>query len=208
MSIPPKKPNASAITTEARESPAKTGQPAGETGSAVPAETTRPPWHVFPPRWIGSGHAIMSESMLRWVDANKHKLPSQLATSHSSSSLIAAASRLSKSLQQLDRFMQPASDKEILQTLHGLGETFQVEVPDQMGLEIYVTALRTIPRPAFVRAREALVLSHKWPRLPFPAEFKDAAKEESDRLEQARMVLATLRRRCLVASDILHECSK
>lgn len=90
----------------------------------------------------------------------------------------------------LDRFdstqMRPASDNTIIKTLAGMAEAFQVDMPQDVGLEIYVAALRDLPRPAFMAAVQSLVRSHKWPRLPYPADFIEAAQPELEALRSSR----------------------
>jgi hypothetical protein len=82
--------------------------------------------------------------------------------------------------------MAPASDEAIIKALGGMAEAFQVDLPEQTGLEIYVAALRDLPRPALVAAVQSLVRTHKWPRLPFPADFIEAAQPEIEALASAR----------------------
>jgi hypothetical protein len=82
--------------------------------------------------------------------------------------------------------MASASEEVIIKTLAGMADAFQVDLPERVGLEIYVAALRDLPRPALVAAVQSLVRTHKWPRLPYPADFIEAAQPELDALKSAR----------------------
>ena len=110
---------------------------------------------------------------------------------------------IEQTLRELKQYSEPSSDEEILVTLKALADTFQVEIPEADGLEMYVAALRSIPRPAFLRARELLVLRHKWPRLPYPADFIEAGADLAKHLDQIRSILMYHRRKIIAARKIL-----
>lgn len=84
------------------------------------------------------------------------------------------------------KVMRPASEEAIIKMLGGMAAAFQVDVPERTGLEIYIAALRDLPRPALEAAVQSLVRSHKWPRLPFPADFIEAAQPELEALRGSR----------------------
>lgn len=152
---------------------------------------------------MGNLGPMLHASSVHWLVEHKTKMPWDL-TDLGSSSLQAAVDSLTTDLARLDDLALPASDPAIIKTLSALADVFQVTLPDDLGLEIYVTALRSIPRPAFVRAREQLVLTHKWPRLPYPSEFIEAGKEETDRIESLRRIMVGCIERCERALLMLH----
>lgn len=152
---------------------------------------------------MGSFREIVGSRTLRWLEENRHKLAHEL-TDHGRGSLTAAAALLAADLDTLERLTAPASDEAIIKTLTSMSEMFQVAVPEEQGLELYVAALRTLPRPAFVRARERLIVTHKWPRLPYPADFLEAGKETNDQLTTLIHVLTRAHNSCLRALEMLH----
>jgi len=85
--------------------------------------------------------------------------------------------------------MTPANEEEIAEALLGLAAMLQVNVPNEIGLDLMVTALRRLPRPVFLAGRDALVQSHKWPKLPTPGDFLDAGKPTQDQLDSITKVL-------------------
>ncbi len=115
----------------------------------------------------------------------------------------AATNQLAEDLAKLEALGHPATDQEILKTLAALAALFQVAVPDQDGLELYVAALRKLPRPALREARDWLVLHHKWPRLPYPADFIEAGKDSADRLALYTKVVRQMRAKCFRALTML-----
>lgn len=121
-----------------------------------------------------------------------------------SASLKAAADSIHADVTQLEALRAPASDEEILKTLQKLAEMFQVSVPEPDGLELYIAALKPVPRIAFVKARETLTRTHKWPRLPYPAEFIEAAEPTTKSLQAAIRSLIHHRDRCIFALEKLH----
>lgn len=181
---------------------ASTGTQAGATGSARRSEITPADPPASPHAWMGSFEPIVSELTLRWLAENKHKLAHEL-TDHGSASLTQAADLLAADIDQLLKLQVPATDGAIVRTLGAMAEMFQVQVPDQGGLDLYVAALRSLPRPAFVRAREQLIATHKWPRLPYPADFIEAGRETSERLETVIHVLTRAHNSCLRALAML-----
>lgn len=152
---------------------------------------------------MGDYARMLNASTVHWLAEHQAKLSMDLAAL-GSASLQAAIDTLTTDVLALDEIALPASDTTIIKTLSALADVFQVTVPDDLGLEMYVAALRCIPRPAFVRAREQLVLTHKWPRLPYPSEFIEAARPESERLASLRTVLVGMLDRCERALKMLH----
>lgn len=54
----------------------------------------------------------------------------------------------------------------------------QVSLPDQDGLKLYVFGLNHLPRDLFKEACMRVTRTHKWPKLPLPAVFIEAVKDE------------------------------
>jgi hypothetical protein len=117
--------------------------------------------------------------------------------------LLEAKVSIESDIRGMIRLQRPPSDEQILTTLNAMAEMFQVEVPEAIGLELYMAALRTLPHPAFVRARDVLVLQHKWPRLPYPADFIEHGDEMKERLRGKERKLRYQRNAIIRALKIL-----
>jgi len=110
-----------------------------------------------------------------------------------------ARQELLRALQGAERALSPARDTEIIAGLTALAEAFQVTLPGNTGLDLYVMALKDISGPAFKRAIGVLVKDHKWPRLPFPADIREACetgtlilRSHLTRIERAMTTLEAL----------------
>lgn len=103
--------------------------------------------------------------------------------------------------------MFPADDDEIIKTLLAMSEMFQVELPETLGIDMYLKALRLIPRVAFFGAANALVQTHKWPRLPFPADFNNEAAKHIREIDNDAELIEIIYRKTNQAIALLHERS-
>jgi hypothetical protein len=131
--------------------------------------------------------AMLPSSGMRWLTDLRLMTRLDIARTWPCASLREAETHLTELLDAFDNaLMRPPTDEYILKALAGLAEAFQVELPERAGLEIYVAALRDLPRPAFKAAVKEIVRCHKWPRLPYPAEFIEAAQCELDQLTRDR----------------------
>lgn len=119
--------------------------------------------------------------------------------------LLEAKQSIESDIRGMMRLQRPPSDEEILTTLNAMAEMFQVEVPEAIGLELYMAALRTLPHPAFVRARDVLVLQHKWPRLPYPVDFIEHGDEMKERLRAKERKLRYQRNVVIRALKIMRD---
>lgn len=178
----------SVITGSAKLSAALTGEQAGATGSET--LPSLPPAPDLPTGWIGSARQMLSASTLRWLGTAYH----QRQDGHTSGSLQIVIAGIDRDLEALANWMQPSDKANIIKTIEAMASLFQAPVPDQIGLDLYIMALARMPRPVFDFARNQLVLTHKWPRIPLPADFVAAGQEEQDRIEAVIAVLRTARR--------------
>jgi hypothetical protein len=78
--------------------------------------------------------------------------------------------------------LRPASLEEIVSDLAVIAELMQAPVPQGEGMKLYLAALSTMPRPVWKEARKQVVMRHKWPRLPLPADFIEAGQAEAEAL--------------------------
>lgn len=91
-----------------------------------------------------------------------------------------AIAALEKAEEAMRDALRSPTRPEVAMALKGLGEIFQVQVPDVMGLQLYEMALSQTPALAFKLACREIVKTHRWPRLPYPAEIIDAARFHHD----------------------------
>jgi hypothetical protein len=96
-------------------------------------------------------------------------------------------------LAAFEDYAAPADKPTIIRTLGALASMLQTPLPDETGLDLYVLALAKMPAPVFNAARNKLVLSHRWPRLPLPADFIEAGKEDQAIIDTMRSVLGSAR---------------
>lgn len=208
MSTSPSSPKNSSTIIRAKVKVEKIGMPVGETGCFDPSEITKPEHQVTPLEVTREGHVTLSASTQRWLDetatAFREMIMSQdYAMSQPLDWLLEAKLSIEADIRGMIRLQRPPSDEQILLTLNAMAEMFQVEVPEAIGLELYMAALRTLPHPAFVRARDVLVLQHKWPRLPYPADFIEHGDEMKERLRAKERKLRYQRNAIIRALKIL-----
>jgi len=94
------------------------------------------------------------------------------------------------------RALDPADPAHVLDALEQLASAFQVSIPDQQGIKVYVATLQTVGVYALTQAVREVALHHKWPRLPYPAEILEHAASPqrlltlwAERIERAIGVL-------------------
>jgi hypothetical protein len=143
---------------------------------------------------LGRWARTLNESTLLLLDEVRAASQSDLYKA-SQSGLKARLGPLDAAIQILERHQEPAPDTVILKSLEGMAEMFQVAIPDTVGLELYVRALKILPRPAFVRARDNLLRTHKYARLPYPADFVREGSETVSSLNAAINFVKGQRRR-------------
>lgn len=115
-----------------------------------------------------------------------------------------AVSSLEAELTRLEHYTAPPTPEQIIKTLAAMATLFSAPPVDQTVIDLYIAALSRIPRPVFAAARDALVLSHKWPRLPTPADFVEAGESEAIRIRAVRTALVARIEAYKRASKILH----
>tara|TARA_R110000823_G_scaffold4918_11_gene19656 strand:+ start:1599 stop:1988 length:390 start_codon:yes stop_codon:yes gene_type:complete len=74
-----------------------------------------------------------------------------------------------------------ASKKYIAQLIERMAQLFQCNVPDHQGLEMYFAVLSDYPEALLRQAAKTVATTHKWPRLPFPADFIAVIEDEAAR---------------------------
>jgi len=181
----------SVITGLAKPSAEQTGVPAGATGSATLPGSPRAP--VLYPALKASVEPMLSALTKRWLATEYYKTTDQLI-GHGSSLLQEVISTLDNDLATIEEAMRPAGKAEIIKTIEAMAALFQAPVPDGVGLDLYIMALARMPAPVFRAARNELVTTHKWPRLPLPADFVEAGKHEQSVMNTAQLTLRNARR--------------
>lgn len=104
-----------------------------------------------------------------------------------------AVELINRDMDALAQYSQPTGKTGVLQTLSALASMLQAPLPDDTGLDLYIVALSQMPTPVFNAARNKLVLSHRWPRLPLPADFIEAGKEDQQIIDTMRSILGSAR---------------
>jgi hypothetical protein len=75
------------------------------------------------------------------------------------------------------------SPNEIGRALAAMAQMFGVPVPEPTGLALYELALSDLSATAFKLGCRAVLKTHKWPRLPYPAEIIEQAKTHQSMIE-------------------------
>lgn len=104
-----------------------------------------------------------------------------------------AVELISRDLDAVNEYASPVGKAGVLQTLSALASMLQAPLPDDTGLDLYILALAKMPTPVFNAARNKLVLVHRWPRLPLPADFIEHGKDDQQIIDTMRSVLASAR---------------
>lgn len=89
----------------------------------------------------------------------------------------------------------PASPQEITSSLEVVAEVFRAPLPEKQAFKLYVAVFQDIPAVAFKEACRQIVRTHRYPNLPLPAEFIEAAKPITRQLQtwEERLMLALTR---------------
>ena len=71
----------------------------------------------------------------------------------------------------LGREMEPCSREDIAVSLETIASTFQVKVPDELGLTVYFDILKKYPSFIINRCTQHITKTYPYPRLPVPRDF-------------------------------------
>lgn len=139
-------------------------------------------------------------SAQHWITRASGMMAQQL-TSLPFPLLDAAANDLTATLAAFDAAMLPVSKERIASDVGAIAEMMTVPVPTETGLRLYYAALSDMPLVIWKAARDYVVKNHKWPRLPLPADFREAGKEEAERLDTLRRLIERMADRFSRARD-------
>ena len=87
------------------------------------------------------------------------------------------AQELTLALSATQQALPLVTREKIADALRTFAEMLQCSVPMADGLKLYFYALQDMPYYKFLHACMNLVKTHKWPRLPLPADFIEASKD-------------------------------
>lgn len=110
-------------------------------------------------------------------------------TASRSDELLEAREQLAHALAEAKLAMLPADARQITDGLQSIADMLQVSLPGERGLKLYLAILSEIPAPLFRQACKRVATSHRYARLPNPADFLDAVSED---MARARMHLTRL----------------
>lgn len=65
----------------------------------------------------------------------------------------------------------PATPRQIIEMINLTAKTFQVEIPEEDGLAMYVLLLEHLPYPILMDAMKIIMRKHTYRVLPLPGEF-------------------------------------
>lgn len=95
------------------------------------------------------------------------------------------AEELTLALSDAQQALPPLTKEKIADALNSFAEMLQCPVPKPAGLKLYFHALQDMPYYKFQAACLNLIKTHKWPRLPLPADFLAAGENARPDLDTA-----------------------
>lgn len=178
----------SSITGLEQASQSLTGKPHGETGSgALTLYGLEERYAVIPQPWL---KPIVDEQLSCLVSLvnMRRPLPDSLTYEEAKQSLTLALARVRQAFE-------PATPQEITASLEVVAEVFRAPLPERQAFKLYVAVFQDIPAVAFKEACRQIVKTHRYPNLPLPAEFIEAAKPVTEHLKswRSRLELAVSR---------------
>lgn len=96
--------------------------------------------------------------------------------------------------RRLEYETRPTSMPEIIEMLADFADMLQVGVPREKGLQLYEAALDRLPRPCLDPIKLALARSHRFARLPLPADFLNAGADLINAVHLLRGNAAAIRK--------------
>lgn len=162
--------------------PSSTGTQLGETGyAALPSTQSPGPQFLTPVPGYLTG--ILTESNRSLLASIKErKLPGDMAR-------YAAEQQITTMIEQVQQLQEPVSPDRVVKSLAAMASMFGAELPDEIGLMMYVRALDGIPHAVFTAAIEQVTRTHKYPRLPLPADINAAAQPKIELLDAVEKML-------------------
>lgn len=195
----------SVITGTAMAKRWSTGQQPGATGSAG-LPVIRDPRESLSIKVPDELTTIVNDCVLHWMALPVETMPWDI--DEPEDVLIDAAAALSHAQAEAEHALPLVSKEKIADAIGSIAEMLQVSVPSTIGLKLYFHALKELPEYKFEAACLKLIRTHKWPRLPLPADFIEAAKEERQDIAVFQIKLGSARRLVDSALRLLHERSK
>ena len=176
MSTQSLRPISSVITGVARAARSSTGMQRGETGYADHSHSNghNDLYLPTPPVWLRQTVKDSTNYLVSSILRNKRP-PDGVSVEQ-------AKLDLSPALHDARRAQAPASLEEIAGALEGIAQVFRASLPEKTGLKIYISVLQDLPRVAFKEACRDVVRTHKYPNMPLPSQFIEAAETPKERI--------------------------
>jgi hypothetical protein len=90
----------------------------------------------------------------------------------------AAIGALEGQLEVAKRFAAPAAPEKILKYLTATAEVFQVSLPEDTGLELYVGSLSQVPEKLLIKALRKVCETHRFKTMPLVADILHPIKDD------------------------------
>jgi hypothetical protein len=90
----------------------------------------------------------------------------------------AAIAALEGQLEVAKVFARPADPRKVLALLTGTAQVFQVSLPEDDGLELYVGALASVPERLLIKALRQVCLTHRFKTMPLVADILEPIKDD------------------------------
>lgn len=182
----------SSLTARRPGAPTPDPSPHGDDGSATPPSTLPAPMSVRDREDAGTLPAFLSATLPPLTESLATSLAGRMwwdLTASPMHELLNAQELLGTALTDAKLAMLPADARQITDGLQSIADMLQVSLPSERGLKLYLAILSEIPEPLFRQACKRVATSHRYARLPNPADFIDAVSED---MARARMHLTRL----------------
>ena len=161
------------------------------------------PASVPPLRWNCSAMPLLNPCFAAIHHHTFAKFPTDLARLYPAGILLEALEIVRADIKVMNRHCRMATEAQINDVLKGLAQMFQVRLPDYAGLQLYYRSLGKLPYPALLKAAEKVVDTHRYNKLPFPADFHEAGVEEANLLRLVYDMLVRIKDRLIEALLLL-----
>ncbi len=88
-----------------------------------------------------------------------------------------------------DARFAPVTGDDLADALDTFARMLGCNVPDEQGLKLYMLAVRDIPRGLLPPATVRLAATHKYSRLPLPADFRKSIEAELEAVARRRRLI-------------------
>ena len=114
-------------------------------------------------------YPTISKSEIILIDTLARTTYDKLKTIKNDNEIKEIKKTLTNVIEKLDVYQKETDVKDIAKCLEVIARTFQVSLPKDLGLELYIETLKELPAPLFKEALVEIVKTHRYHTFPLPA---------------------------------------